>query len=132
MDCLLSSFMVGLMAISSKRTYAKCHVSQVCCSQSACPLGRPLMTHASAGDTQTLKGRSDSVSCGGSLLLSLGPGAYKDFVCPLQASLVDMKLDSKHDCTSPSILLGLLLYPWIQGIFFQWDQTFSCQWLFNS
>ena len=34
------------------------------CSQSPCPCGGPLLTCASAGDTQTLKGRSGSVSCG--------------------------------------------------------------------
>ena len=60
------------MATSSKRAYATCHVSQVCCSQSPCPCSRPLLTCASAGDTQTLKRRSGSVSLG-----SLGPGAHK-------------------------------------------------------
>ena len=29
-----------------------CH-TQVCCTQSPCPCGRPLLTHTSAGDTQT-------------------------------------------------------------------------------
>ena len=47
-------------------------VTQVCCSQSPCPHGRPLLTCASTGDTQTLKGRSGSDSVG-----SLGPGAHK-------------------------------------------------------
>ena len=47
-------------------------MSQVCCSQSPCPCGRPLLTHALTGDTQTLKGRSGSVSVG-----PLGPGAHK-------------------------------------------------------
>ena len=53
-----------------------CHkyVTQVCCMQSPCPCGRPLLTHTSAGDnTQTLKDRSGSVSVG-----SLGPGTAKD------------------------------------------------------
>ena len=40
--------------------------------QSFCPCGRPLLMCASAGDTQTLKGRSDSVS-----LEPLSPGAHK-------------------------------------------------------
>ena len=40
-----------------------CH-TQVCCTQSPCPCSRPLLTHTSRGDTQTLKGRSDSVSVG--------------------------------------------------------------------
>ena len=46
-----------------------CH-TQGCCPQSPCPCGSPLLTHASAGDTQTLKGRSGSVSVG-------SPGAHK-------------------------------------------------------
>ena len=29
-----------------------CH-TQVCCTQSPCPCGRPLLTHTSTGDTQT-------------------------------------------------------------------------------
>ena len=29
-----------------------CH-TQMCCTQSPCPCGRPLLTHASSGDTQT-------------------------------------------------------------------------------
>ena len=37
---------------------------QVCCTQSLCPCGRPLLTCTSAGDTQTLKGRSGLVSVG--------------------------------------------------------------------
>ena len=37
-----------------------------------CPHSRPLLTHSSAGDTQTFKGRSGSVSVG-----SLGLGAHK-------------------------------------------------------
>ena len=48
-----------------------CH-AQVCSTQSPCPFGRPLLTHTSAGNTQTLKGRSGSVFVG-----YLGPGAHK-------------------------------------------------------
>ena len=40
-----------------------CH-TQVYCTQSPCPCGRLLLTHTSTGDTQTLKGRSGSVSIG--------------------------------------------------------------------
>ena len=43
-------------------------LTEVCCIQSPCPSGRPLLTHTSSRDTQTLKGRSGSVSVG-----SLGP-----------------------------------------------------------
>ena len=53
---LLGGSVVGLMVIFSKRTYTTHRASQVCCSQSPCTHGRPLLTHASAGDTQTLKG----------------------------------------------------------------------------
>ena len=60
------------MVTSSERAYATCHVTQVCCNQSPCPHGRPLLTCTSAGDSQTLKGRSGSVSA-----VSLGPGAHK-------------------------------------------------------
>ena len=71
MGCLLDGSMMGLMVTSSKRAYATCYVSQVCCSQSPCSCSRPLLTHASTEDTQTVKGRSGSVSMG-----PLGPGAY--------------------------------------------------------
>ena len=40
-----------------------CH-THVFCSQSPCPCSRPLLTHTSTGDTQTLKGRSDLFSVG--------------------------------------------------------------------
>ena len=46
-----------------------CH-SQVYGTQSRCPCGRPLLTCSSAGNTQTLKGRSDSVCVG-------SPSAHK-------------------------------------------------------
>ena len=49
--CLLGSSLVGLMVTSSKRTYATCYTSQVCCSQRPCPCDRPLLTCASTGDT---------------------------------------------------------------------------------
>ena len=57
------------MVTSSKRTYATGNPSQVCCSQSPCPRSRPLLTHASAGDTQTQDYQS-LVGC-------LGPGSHK-------------------------------------------------------
>ena len=46
-----------------------CH-TQVHCTQGPCPCGWPLLTHISARDTQTLKGRSGLVSVG-------SPGAHK-------------------------------------------------------
>ena len=45
-----------------------CH-TQVCCTQSPCPCGSLLLTHTSTGDTQTLKGRSGSVSVGWACVL---------------------------------------------------------------
>ena len=63
MGYLFSGSMVGLSHLAS----------QVCCSLSPCPHGRPLLTPASA-DTQTRNGRSGSVFVG-----SLGPGASKVF-----------------------------------------------------
>ena len=58
--CLLSSSIVELMAISSKRIYATYHAPQFCCS---CSHGRSLLTCASPGGTHTLKGRSGYGSC---------------------------------------------------------------------
>ena len=55
-----------------QEAYATGFLTQVSCTQSPCPCGRPLLTCTSAGDTQTLKGRSGSVSVG-----SLGPGVNK-------------------------------------------------------
>ena len=40
-----------------------CH-TQLCCTQSPCPCNRPLLTHTSTGDTQTLKITSGSVAVG--------------------------------------------------------------------
>ena len=42
--------MVGLLETSSNKDLSH---TQVCCTQSPCPCGRPLLTHTSAGDTQT-------------------------------------------------------------------------------
>ena len=43
-------YVIGLMATSSKE--GLCH-TQVCCTQSPCPCGSPLLIHTSSGDTQT-------------------------------------------------------------------------------
>ena len=64
--------MVGLIATSSKRAFATRCATWVCCDQSPCPCGWPLLTRVSTGDTKTLKGRSGSVSVG-----YLLPGAHK-------------------------------------------------------
>ena len=44
--------------------------TQVCCTQTPWPCGRPLLTCTAAGDSQALKGRSGSVSVG-------SPGRHK-------------------------------------------------------
>ena len=54
------------------------------------------------------------------------------FTWALQISLEGMGFDSKHDFAPPIILLGHLLCPWTWGIFFWWDPTFFCQWLFSN
>ena len=54
-----------------------CH-TQVCCTQSPCPCGSPLLTCTS---TETLKHSSISVSVG-----SLGPGVHKVCLSPLSVS----------------------------------------------
>ena len=87
------------MVTSSKRTYTTWRASQVCCSQSPCPRSRPLLIHASAGDTQILKGTSGCLS-------------------PLTISVVGMRFDSKRNFAPPTILLGLLLCPPTWDIFF--------------
>ena len=61
---LLGGSMGRLMETSSKKIYATRSTSQFCCPQRPCPRFRPLLTCASTGDTETLKGRSGSVSCG--------------------------------------------------------------------
>ena len=54
-----------------------CH-TQVCCTQSPCPCGSPLLTYISTGDAQT---QSVSVSVG-----PLGPGVHKVCLSPLNIS----------------------------------------------
>ena len=61
-SCVSSgSSMVGLMVTSSKRAYA---TPRSAAPRAPGPCSRPLLTCTSAGDTQTLKGRSGSVSVG--------------------------------------------------------------------
>ena len=96
--------MMGLMAISLKRAYA---IPQSGTPRAPCPCSRPLLTHTSQG---TLKQSSVSVSVG-----SLGPGAHKVCLSPLSVS-GQYGVDSKHDFAPPTVLLGLLLCPWMWGI----------------
>ena len=113
MDCPLGGPLVGLMVTSSKRACAAHCTSQDCCCQCPYPCSRPLLTHASAGDPQTLTGRTGSVSCRGPFPRSL---VHTRFACALQASLEGMKFDFNHDCTPPTILDGKKWRQW-QTIF---------------
>ena len=111
MGHLFGGSMVGLMVISSTRAYATGCVTQVWCTQSPCPCGRPLLTPTLQ---ETLK-HSQQVwlsLCGVS-----GSWCAQDFVWALQTFLADMGFDSKCDFTPPTILLGLLLYPYTWSIF---------------
>ena len=101
------------METSSKRVYATPCVTWVCCSQSLCPRSRPLLNHASTGDTQIPKGQPGSVSVG-----SLGTGAQKVSFEPFWASLVGMGCDTKWGFAPPTVFLGLLLSLWCGMSFF--------------
>ena len=112
MGCLLSGSMVGLKATSSKRAYATYCVFQVCCSQRLCPRHRPLLACTSTGDTQTLKGRSASVSVG-----PLGPGTHKILFKPSKHLWQEcgVILNAFHPFYQ---LVGTTPLPWTWGIFF--------------
>ena len=72
-SCVSSgSSMVGLMATSSKMAYA---IPRLAVPRAPCLCSRPLLTHTSAGGTQTLKGRSGPVSVG-------SPHVHKDLFEP--------------------------------------------------
>ena len=60
------------MVTSYKSAYPTHCMTQTWCSQSPCPHSRSLLMHAFTGNTQTLKGRSGSLS-----VRSLGPAAHK-------------------------------------------------------
>ena len=94
-----------------------CH-TQHCCTQSPCPCGRPLLTLTSVGDSQTLQGRSGSVSVG-------SPGVHKVLSKPSECLWWVWGLILKAIFAPPIVLLGLLLCPWTCGFFFWWDPTFS-------
>ena len=106
--------MVGFLATSSKRAYAIPRSIAPRAPASAAVHWWPI----SAGDTQT------------HFWLSLY--GVSRFVWALQLSLVGMGFNSKCNFVPPTIFWGFLLCPWIWGIFFSWNPTFSCQQLFSS
>ena len=85
-NCPVHISKVGLMATYPKRTYVNKLPLQDCCCQWLCPHGRPLLTHACAGDPQTLIGWSGSVPCGGHCSFPLGLEHTGFCLCPLRVS----------------------------------------------
>ena len=115
-----SSSIVGLMTTSSKRSYGTCRTASPRApapESGHCWPGPPQETlkHSKAGLTQSLWG----------LLV------HTRFCLSPPSISVGMGFDSRHDFSPPTILLGLLLCAWMWDIFFWWDPTFSCQWLFS-
>ena len=92
------------MTVSSKRAYATCCVTQVCCSQSPCPHSRPL-SHVSAGNTKHSK-----AGLAQSLEGSLGPSEHNVLSEP-----------SKHLWW----VWGLILSPVLPLLLFCWGFSFA-------
>ena len=89
-----------------------CH-TQVCCTQSPCPWGRPLLTHTTTGDTQT------------QFWLS---------VFGVSGSWCTQGLSEPSKCIwwVGGLILNMIL-PLLQSCWgLTLDPTFSCQWLFIS
>ena len=82
--------------------------THACCTYSPCLCGSPLLTHTSSGDTQTQFCLS---LCGVSGSWCTQVLFWAPFV-----SLAGMGFDSKCDFAPLTILLGLLLCPWMRGI----------------
>ena len=98
-----------------------CHI-QVRCTQSPCPCSSPLLTHTSAGDTQTQVWLS---LCGFSycaLWVLFEPSECLWWVWGLILNVILPLLPS---CWGFSFALG-------HGLFFWWDPTFSCLQMFSS
>ena len=78
-----------------------CH-TQVCSTQSPCPCGSPLLTHTSTGDVQTQF----------SLSLCGVPGSW----CT-QGLFSSLSVSGGNgEFAPPTVLLGLLLCPWVWGL----------------
>ena len=126
--CLLGGSIVVLKAISSKKTKHTLRLPGLQ-QPDPCPRGRSLMTRASTGDTQTLKGRSVSVSCG--RFTAFFPRSWRTqaLFAPSEVSGGSEMLNTiAHllpSCWGFSFALGC-------GVSFWWDPTFSCWWLFSS
>ena len=93
-----------------------CCNSQDCCSQYPWPRGRPLLTLISARDSQTLIGKSGSVSCHCSSLP--GHGTHKVSLYPPKVCFPGR---SQFFCQTPT--LGNLL--WALELLQQWEIFFA-------
>ena len=99
-----------------KEDYATRCTSQVCCNQSPGTRGRSLLTHASTGDKHSNAGLARSLMG----VIAPFPQSWctQGFVCALRASLLGLRFNFKCNCAPPTVLLGLLLCPWIRVSFF--------------
>ena len=97
-----------------------CH-SQVCCTQSPC--SRPLLTHTSSGDPQTLFWLSLCEVSRSWCTHSL----FEPSECLWQVwdLILNVILPLYHLAGASPLLLDM-------GHFFWWGPTFSCLWLFSS
>ena len=77
--------------------------TKVCCTQSPCPCGSPLLTRTSTGATQTQFCLS---------LCGISGFVWARFVWALWVFLVDMGFDSRCSFAPPTILLEFLLCSW--------------------
>ena len=112
--------LVGLMVTSSKRAYA--------IPRSAAPRApTPVAGHCRSIPPQEILKTVLAQSLWGLWVL-----VHTRFVWALQVSLAGIGFDSKCNFAPPTILLRLLLFRWMWGIFFWWDPKFSCRWLFSS
>ena len=93
-----------------------CHIQEVCCTYSPCPCSRPLLRCTYTGDTQTLKGRSGSVSVE-------SPGVHKVLFEPSEhlrwiwGLILNEIVPLLPSCWSFSFSLG---------VYFWWDPIVSC------
>ena len=86
-----------------------CH-TQVCYTQSPCPCGSPQI------DSRDYLHKRDSNTVLSQSLWSPWVFVRTWFVWALWASLSGMGFDFKHEFAPPTILLRLLLCPWVWGI----------------
>ena len=111
---------MGLMVTSFMRAYA--------IPRSAAPLSLPLQL--ATADLYFRRRHLNTVLA--QSLWGLWVLVCTRFVWALWLSIVGKVFDSKSNFAPPTVFLGLLLCPWMWGIFFWWDPTFFSQWSFCS